>query len=185
MNKDTVTFEYIYSKPSSWKNKADTLARTAYKLEVDRDKQDNKFVDFSSSPVYYMLIGFALENYYKGAILAKLIKNSQISTNGELESSLKTHDLVNLAKQAGITIEKTQESQLKHITEFTIWKGRYPLPIKASHIGGAMTYHPPKQGQKFHIVTGLELAIPIDDVHKLIEDARANLESNNKKIILH
>ena len=48
-----------------------------------------------------------------------------------------------------------------------------------------MTYHPPKQGQKFHIVTGLELAIPIDDVHKLIEDARANLESNNKKIILH
>ena len=57
-----------------------------------------------------------------------------------------------------------------------MWQGRYPLPTDASDIHGSMMYHPPREGEKYHIVTGLSSAIPVEVVHELIEQARKNLE---------
>jgi hypothetical protein len=179
---DICTFRYIKSSASSWSGTADRLASAAYKFELDRDTQDNRLVASTFSEVYYMLIGFALENYYKGAIVAKLLKNSRGVEEGKLDSVLKNHVLSRLAYEAGVKVkDRLYKSYLEYLTECVLWRGRYPLPTDASRIGGSMTYHPPEEGGKYHIVVGLSHAIPVEIVHDLIEQARENLDSMRRK----
>ena len=124
-----------------------------------------------------MLIGFALENYYKGAIIANRLKNGKHVKAEELDSSIKKHQLAELASDAGVVLkDRLHKSYLEYITKCVTWRGRYPLPTSSSDIGGSMTYRPPKEGQKHHILMGLEHAIPIDEVHKLIDQARSNVD---------
>jgi hypothetical protein len=174
---DIGTFNYIKSNLQSWGKTADNLARVAYKLETDRATQDNRFVSLRSSDVYYMLIGFALENYYKGAILAKLLESGKCTQEGKLDSVLNTHHLSQLADEAGVAIkDRLHKSYLDYITECVTWRGRYPLPTKASDIKGSITYHPPKEGGRYHILIGLDHAIPVDTIHELIDQAKTNLD---------
>ncbi len=181
---DIHTFKYIKSSLSSWSETADRLASAAYRFEIDRDTQDNRFVTFAISDLYYMLIGFALENYYKGAIVAKLLKNSRGVKKSKLDSVLISHKLSQLAYEAGVTVkDRLYESYLEYISECVLWRGRYPVPIYASNIGGSMIYHPPKQSEKYHIVLGLSHAIPVEVVHELIDQARKNLDSVKKTVL--
>ncbi len=174
---DSRTFNYIQSDVVSWRDKADMLASTAYKLEADRDPQNNDFIIFRYRNVYNMLIGFALENYYKGAIIAKRLKNGKHIKSDELDSSIKKHQLVELASDAGVVLkDRLHESYLKYITECVFWRGRYPSPTDASGIGGSITYHPPKEGEEFCFLTSLEHGITIDTAHRLIDQAKSNVD---------
>jgi hypothetical protein len=126
-----------------------------------------------------MLIGFALENYYKGAIVAKRLKNCEHIEADKLDPSIKKHQLAELASDAGVmTKNRLYKSYLNYIAECIIWRGRYPLPTDASDINGSMTYHPPKEGDKFVILTSLEHGIPIDAAHELINQAKSNLDKH-------
>ena len=78
---------------------------------------------------------------------------------------------------AGVVVKDSlYKSYLDYITESIVWRGRYPLPVNASGIDGSMTYHPPKEEDKFAVITSVGLAIPIDAVHELIEQAKSNLD---------
>ncbi len=124
-----------------------------------------------------MLIGFALEDYYKGAIVAKRLKNGKALKTDKLDSSIGNHKLVELAPEAGVEVKDSLEkSYLYYITECIFWRGRYPTPKGAPGIGGSITYHPPNEGDKFYLVTGLGLAIPIKDIHELIDQAKSNVD---------
>ena len=88
---DRRTFNYIHSDAESWRKKADVLAEVAYRLEIYRDPKDSSFIAFRFEDVYNMLIGFALENYYKGAIVARQFKNSEHIKANILDSKIKKH----------------------------------------------------------------------------------------------
>ncbi len=174
MDAKHTTYEYIYSSPSKWKDTADRLIEVAKLLEGERDQQSEDFLRLKVQHVYYMLIGFALENYYKGIIIGKMMSDDRRKEKGILDEELRSHDLLKLARQAQIEINEFSESQLNHLKEYALWKGRYPLPIRASDIGN-INYNPPKKGERFHIIMDIELAISIEDVHRLITQAREKL----------
>lgn len=172
---DIRTFKYIQSDVQSWISNADILVSTAYKLEAERDSEDSRFISRRFENVYKMLIGFALENYYKGAIIANLLKSDEHIKADRLHPSIKKHQLEELASDARVTIKNSQhKSYLKHITECAVWRGRYPLPIKASDIDGSIEYELLEELQT-HVVSWAEDAIPIDTIHELIDQAKANL----------
>lgn len=71
--------------------------------------------------IYCMLMGFALENYYKGAaILINSDDYSKIIPDNEFPNDLKEHNLVKLAKMAKVPIKKEFERLLMQLTEDTV-----------------------------------------------------------------
>ena len=102
---DSHTFNYIQSDVAGWRGKADVLVDTAYKLEADRDPEDSPFINFRFRNVYNMLIGFALENYYKGAIIANKLKNGEQIEAHKLNSSINHHKLAKLVSDAGVMVK--------------------------------------------------------------------------------
>lgn len=48
-----------------------------------------------------------------------------------LTRELKTHDLLGLAKAAGITLEPAEVTLLERLTDFVEWAGRYPVGVAA------------------------------------------------------
>jgi hypothetical protein len=180
---DRDTYNYLKKNWSSWSTIAEGLIRVAYKLEIEKNSQNSRFVNPLYSDIYYMLIGFALENYYKGAIVQRLLISGETLEADKLDDILKKHDILGLFKDAGLTTNnELYKSYLDYLTECVLWRGRYPLPIKATDIGGSITYHPPKEGEKFHIVTGLKHAIPINIIHELIDQSKSNLEALKQKV---
>lgn len=169
---DSRTFKYIVSNVSRWIDIADALVRTAYKLETDSSFTSHRFRN-----VYNMLIGFALENYYKGAIIANRLKTGEHIEAGKLDENIKKHQLIELALDAGVVLkDRLHKSYLEYIIECVTWRGRYPSPTTASSIGGSIAYLPPKEGGKIVLLMGIEHRIPIDAVHELIDQAKSNVE---------
>ena len=180
---DRVTYNYLQSNWSNWRDTAETLIRVAYKLEHERNIKHKQFIASSNEDVYYMLIGFALENYLKGAIVQNLLINGKSLEVDKLDVILKDHDIRELFSKAGLRVQsKVYISYLDYLTECVVWRGRYPLPTKAEDISGSITYHPPQKDDKFIIVTGLKHAIPVDVIHELVDMAKANLENIKQTI---
>jgi hypothetical protein len=76
---------------------------------------------------FCLLSGYALECIFKGIIVGKgyqcIDKDNVIK--------FKNHNLLELAKQAGITPGSfIEEYTLKELTKQTVWKGRYPTAMK-------------------------------------------------------
>jgi hypothetical protein len=76
-------------------------------------------------PPVLMLAGFAVENLVKGRMAIG------VNPSGRLPEKFKTHDLLALARQAGIQFDETEEDLLKMLTVAAEWHGRYPVPITA------------------------------------------------------
>ncbi len=170
---DSYTFNSILTDIQFWNDTADALVETAYKLENEKAYKNGDIISSRFRHIYYMLIGFALENYYKGAILTKRLRNHESILTDKLDLSIKSHQLAELARDAGIIFEgRFQESHISYITECIIWKGRYPLPTSANSIDGSMTCYP---GEERKVFTQLEPIITISAVHELIEQAQSNL----------
>lgn len=85
----------------------------------------------SMSPIAYMLAGFAIENVLKGLIIQQInAEPSTIDGDVRLRKLTTTHDLTQLAKDAGIDPEDAVAELLSTLTEFLVWVGRYPRPRK-------------------------------------------------------
>jgi hypothetical protein len=174
MTEKLITFEYLIS-PERWKQSAEMLKTTAYKLEIYTDKQRGSIiVEDGIRPVYYMLIGFGLENYLKGVIKASSNEHEKISTSGKLNSP--THDLVELNKIAKIWTDKNSVSIIRHLTEYTTWEGRYPSPINAGKING-IKFHPAQDNESYSMLTAFNPLLTIEELHKLIDQAAQRLET--------
>ena len=73
----------------------------------------------------FSLYGSALENAFKGIMVSK--DSSLIGANC-LSKSLKEHNLINLARSAGVSLSPSEEYVLQWVTEVLIWKARYSVP---------------------------------------------------------
>jgi len=173
---DRTTYKYLKSDWSNWRDAAEKLIRVAYKLESERSTVDKRFIAEGYDDVYYMLIGFALENYLKGAIVQNLLIGGKFLEEDKLDVFLNNHDIGELFVKAGLEVQnKVYHSYLGYLTECVVWRGRYSLPTKAEDIGGSIIYHPPKEEDDLVMVMGVKHAIPVDVVHEFVDVAKTNL----------
>ncbi|MBA7569708.1 hypothetical protein ES708_11449 [subsurface metagenome] len=173
---DKIAFNYLQETPYYWIKKADDLLRVAYKLEPDREPNKMNIITGGIKYVYYMLIGFALECYYKGAIIAKLLKEGNPIYPDELEPRINKHKLEVLAPKAGVKVVGKQQKVLIFLTECIKWRGRYPTPRFASDIDGSIEYYS-QNNDDIHVLTTIEPVITIDELHELIDEAGNQIRS--------
>lgn len=77
---------------------------------------------------YFLMAGLCIENLLKGIIVHA--HPEYVKEKGELGFSLKSHDLVQLAKDAGLYGELSREERdlLKMLGEAVVYWGRYHIP---------------------------------------------------------
>ena len=85
-------------------------------------------LDSSLIGVYLMLIGLAIENLAKGVLVAR--DPDCINVKGEFKH--KGHNLLALIESCKICISPGERDMLRNLTEHTMWRGRYMIPLKAS-----------------------------------------------------
>lgn len=99
----------------------------------------------NSNDVYLMLMGYALEDLAKCIIAFKAytpqitdvtpfeekLKEFEFERTDNQKRKLKTHNLDDLyrAKDLGFQVSSTEIEHLKVISNYTLWKGRYPVPL--------------------------------------------------------
>lgn len=104
----------------------------------------------SMDAVYLMLMAYALEDLAKGIILcraydanpldiasfAKEMKNIKFPLCDGTTWSIKSHDLDRLysAKDIGFSVRPTEIKHLKSISRYTLWEGRYPVPVDVKQV---------------------------------------------------
>ena len=81
---------------------------------------------------YMMLSGFALENLLKGIYVAENPDKINLEKIDLGSWGYGGHALVDLNKSIPVEFNQSQKDLLKELQNFTIWAGRYPLPISSS-----------------------------------------------------
>jgi len=106
--------------------------------------------DTTQNAVYLMLMGYALEDLAK-CIIARKAYTPAITDVTPFEEKfeefrfkrrdgqvrrLKIHDLDDLysAENLGFEVSDTEIEHLKAISIYTLWKGRYPVPLEIGHV---------------------------------------------------
>jgi hypothetical protein len=152
MQEDTFlqkNFEY-YQEWHHWLGKADKLKRAALIL-YQADLPDLRLYDAAyktalaeigeegRAPVRhphpdmlpaFSLFGSALESVFKGLMVSK---NPGLIGADKLSPSLKSHDLVQLANDAGLPLSESETSLLAWVSEVVIWKARYSVPTNTKY----------------------------------------------------
>jgi hypothetical protein len=76
---------------------------------------------------HMMLAGFAIENLCKGYLAGRLTHQQRKAVQaGELPKSLKSHNILKLVEQTGMTLSDNQKYLLNRIADAVSWRGRYP-----------------------------------------------------------
>lgn len=127
-----------------WLNSANSLLAAAKEIEpkvlemwenYQAHTQDSAIplkADYYQGP-YFMLVGYAIENLLKAAIVRKKaldFKQKFRLNQNYFPSELKDHKLVVLAGKADFTFSLEEEDLLRRLTRHAIWAGRYPVPLQ-------------------------------------------------------
>jgi hypothetical protein len=79
-------------------------------------------------PSFLLLYGLALENAFKGLIIAKDPSITEYEVKWKIKGG--GHDLSELHKESGLSITKDEQKLLDDLTQAVLWAGRYPVPKK-------------------------------------------------------
>lgn len=79
--------------------------------------------------VALMLYGLAIENLLKAGLAARGFAQS---SSGNF--SLKSHLLIELSGQLGLSLSKDEVECLERLEHFIAWAGRYPIPLLAQDL---------------------------------------------------
>ncbi len=80
-----------------------------------------------------VLYAYAIENVLKGIIVAN---NPSIANQNKIDSQLKSHDLVELAGLADVTVHGQERPVLQALSELAVWAGRYPVALTKEEFVG-------------------------------------------------
>lgn len=126
----------VMGSPYFWRRKAKELKFSAEilfpvaKEQIEKSVSVIKDKNFDPDeynwvhPTYMALIGFSTECLFKAAIIRD---NPAFVSNGKLAKSLKTHNLIKLAKLAKIHLTYDEEKFCEEAYEYMEWY-RYPIP---------------------------------------------------------
>jgi hypothetical protein len=166
--------------PHYWEELGDNLIIAANKLEPETEGP-------IYNRIYLMLIGFALENYYKGAMILLKDNYAKAINTGKI-NHLKNHNLLGLASKAGLNIHDDLHAILNQLTEYIVWRSRYPAPLEATGdkgIKGKIRFSPPSSNNSSFLAPySLELSTIVTkpQISKLIDQAKSNLDNLKQTI---
>jgi hypothetical protein len=135
--------EFIARNPNSWEERADNLKRAAdkvYEICYDAFTSTRNYIkegrepdlqdvqDFSVIAIYYLLMGYALENLLKGILIMR--QPEMYVQQGNL-TGLKTHKLVKLFEDCKLPVDQETKELLEKLTRHIVWQGKYPIPLRA------------------------------------------------------
>lgn len=120
----------------NWDTQAKTLKRAADKILSDylaclsntSGKGEEKFYDRRLIGIYYMLMGLAVENFFKGIIMVN--RPGYYTPEGLDENIVKheTYEFLNHPDLKDLLKEfKKYEDILRELAEYVKWKARYPI----------------------------------------------------------
>lgn len=122
--------------PVVWLLTAEQLLRT-FQMLTDQARQDlsdayggDESITYPISSIAMMLGGFAIENLLKGI---KVSQGSQVFDDRGF-FTIKTHDILELAVQAGVELDTEEKALLERLEQFVIWAGRYPIPLSSEDL---------------------------------------------------
>lgn len=88
--------------------------------------------EMGMNSVAMMLAGFAMENMLKALRIAQLNSKSPVRGNDpRVMKLLETHNLGQLAKDAGIETNSIASEALETLRQFLEWTGRYSRPVNS------------------------------------------------------
>jgi hypothetical protein len=151
----------LSSKPNSWRNSALILKRAAeyiYAISLkgavhhnnkflesiengEFGKQSNRELtneecewlrDGELNRIYYMLVGLALENLFKGILINK--NPTWITTETGVDTKLTNHRLTELAQLCNFTLDEDQRFILEFLRKDIEWRAKYPIPQSVSKL---------------------------------------------------
>ena len=97
---------------------------------------------FFNVPTGMMLGSYAIETLLKAAQIADLNEKQQerlfFGHARQMHSTF--HDLSKLVDETGIKVSKKDRNLLSELTECAVWKGKYPIPLKAKDYRGPALY---------------------------------------------
>ena len=152
-------FELSSTMPISWKSISLTLKHAADRLfdiyhvaslriidqviaEHSKAKNDKKQMqgsrklegkelidhqDASLISVYFLLAGYALENLIKAILL---IQHPEFFKKDESLTGVQSHNLLQLCERCGLKMEEEETALLNKLSEYIIWQGKYPVPLR-------------------------------------------------------
>ena len=134
-------FNLRAESPSVWVLSARRLKRggdiicDAYEIDLramERGSSPLELDNLETVGVATLLYGLSIENLIKAIIIHK---DPNSIKNGKLREWPGTgHNLINLAKEAGIVFNKEQFDFLNRLVAFVEWAGKYPVPKNATKI---------------------------------------------------
>jgi len=133
MNKSEAVFNFHNENSSCWYQKSvDLYASASLIAEARQSREDKTFLeslelkgDYSVSigceHPYLMLMGLSFEVILKAICIETSSEFSQVK-----------HDLQEVAKSAGVQLSKKEITQLRLLSDFVLWEGRYPVAKRPS-----------------------------------------------------
>lgn len=113
--------ESVRSMLQEMENKQQLISRTLSNEESERVR------DISLFYVYSMLIAFTIENLAKGILIAQHAE--LVMPSGAIAAPIKSHDLSKLCTNALGNISDEEKDVLDVLSDFAVWRGRYPIPL--------------------------------------------------------
>jgi hypothetical protein len=163
-------FESDVFDTSKWLRQSDGLMAAAELFEPTIEKQWQiyrtfdgdlrKLPSWDARAVHFMLIGFAVENLLKGALVFSHVPTNGVMyfrtysplygeiSQGDLPALLKNHDLVELALRLELELTPEEEDLLHRLTRATEWYGRYPVPVRYEELEGSRRF---ADGNRYNI----------------------------------
>ncbi len=95
-------------------------------------ERPRKFPALGCHSIAMMLMGFAVENLCKGALIRDGvvdISTEQLAQKG-LPAAIKTHRLRTLIKAVGMPTDDKEQELLSRMARCSEWRGRYPVNVK-------------------------------------------------------
>lgn len=128
----TTPFEAIGNNPDVWSETAEALVYNAEVLKRHRDesKAPNATADVNRTFAELLLWGYALEAFFKSLFLKG---GGRLVVGDAFDSSvgMGNHNLVNIARKAGFTLDGKQQDTLDRLSRILLWDGRYPIAKKS------------------------------------------------------
>jgi len=87
-----------------------------------KDHQDSQLIG-----VYFLLIGYAIENLLKGNLL---VQHPEYFKPDKKMTDIKTHKLTELCIWCNISLMEEEIVLLNKLTRYVEWQGKYPIPLE-------------------------------------------------------
>lgn len=135
-----IEFEEGVSTPENWLRQAWQLFEAANALYQTMDGMSlpkteiETYREVGSTKAIMLLMGFAVENALKGALVYKFPPDT---SGGRLKSSHfqdkgRQHDLVAIAQRMNFPISDEYRALLERLTIFVQWASKYQAPLRKS-----------------------------------------------------